>query len=427
MTMTSLGLDFGTTNTVATFAENGAARAFQFRHENEAFSAFRSVLCFWKELDDVVRSHRHEAGPWAIEQFLDLGGDCRFIQSFKTFAASPLFYDTGIFGKRYAFEDLLSTFLKAVEKHADQKFPKRVVIGRPVKFAGAQPDPELARKRYENALTAMGFDEIHHVYEPVAAAYFFAQRLAKEATILVADFGGGTSDFSVVRFSPGARGLNFEALGHSGVGIAGDAFDYRIVDHLISPMFGKGSYYTSWGKSLPIPDAYYSKFGKWNQLSIMKHTRDFTELQRLARFSLEPEKLEAFIQFLEADAGYALNRAITDLKIRLSGAERATLSMHAEGLNIERDVSRADFESWIAPDLAELDSAVGAALRDANVAEEVIDRVFLTGGTSFIPAVRELFERRFGAPKIETGDQLVSIAYGLALIAQEEDVSRWAA
>lgn len=325
----SLGLDFGATNTVATFAEKGEARAFEFRHNNDVFSAFRSVLCFWKEVDDVLRAHRHEVGPWAIEQFLELGGDCRFIQSFKTFAASPLFNDTGIFGKRYAFEDLLRTFLETVEKHADQSFPNRVVIGRPVKFAGAQPDPELARKRYESALTAMGFEEVHHVYEPVAAAYFFAQRLTKDATILVADFGGGTSDFSVVRFSPGAHGLNFEALGHWGVGIAGDAFDYRIVDHLISPMFGKGSYYTSWGKALPIPDAYYTKFGKWNQLSIMKHTRDFAELQRLARVALEPEKLEAFIAFLEADAGYALNRAVTDLKIRLSHEARATLSMHA--------------------------------------------------------------------------------------------------
>lgn len=90
-------------------------------------------------------------------------------------------------------------------------------------------------------------------------------------------------------------------------------------------------------------------------------------------------------------------------------------------------MSRADFESWIAGDLAELDRAVEAALKDAGVAEEAIDRVFLTGGTSFIPAVRRLFDARFGAQKIETGDQLVSIAYGLALIAQEEDVTRWTA
>jgi len=426
--MQSIGLDFGTTNTVATMANAaGEAEAFQFAHENAAFSAFRSVLCFWKEADAARVAHRNEAGPWAIEQFLELGGDCRFIQSFKTFAASPLFTNTAIYGNPYAFEDLLATFLRKVRDHAGRDFPERVVVGRPVKFAGAQPDEALARTRYETALERLGFAEVHHVYEPVAAAYFFAQRLKKDATILVADFGGGTSDFSVVRFSPGERGISFEALAHTGVGIAGDALDFRIVDHLVSPMFGKGSYYKSWDKVLPIPNAYYSKFGKWNQLSIMKHTRDYGELQKLAKSAMEPERLEAFLAFLDADAGYALNRAVTDVKIQLSHADEAVLALRQGEVNIERKLTRADFEGWIAADLEEIGRCVDDALAAANLKESEIDKVFLTGGSSFVPAVRALFEARFAPERIETGDQLVSIAYGLALIAQEEDVSRWTA
>lgn len=423
----SIGLDFGTTNTVATTINaDGEAEAVHFAHAGEAFDAFRSVLCFWESYDDDARRTSVEAGPWAIDQFLELAGDCRFIQSFKTFAASPLFSDTLIYTRRLKFEDLLASFLRQVRAHAGVDFPKRIVIGRPVKFAGAMPDEALARSRYEAALRAVGFEEIHHVYEPVAAAYFFAQRLNAEATILVADFGGGTSDFSVVRFSRGPNGLDYKPLAHAGVGVAGDAFDYRIVDQVVARAFGKGSEYMSWGKVLPVPNGYFTKFSRWNELSVMRHSRDYRELQQLVRTSLDPDRISAFLAFLDADAGYAMNRAVNAAKVQLSNADEGTLSFHTAGVDIERKIKRSEFEKWIAPELEEIGACVDRALRDAGLREEDVDRVFLTGGSSFVPAVRAQFESRFGAAKIETGDQLVSIAYGLALVAQEQDISRWA-
>ncbi|MEZ6024204.1 MAG: Hsp70 family protein [Hyphomonadaceae bacterium] len=330
-----------------------------------------------------------------------------------------------VYARRFKFEDLLAAFLRQVRGHAGDAFPKRVVIGRPVRFAGAAPDEELARTRYEAALRAVGFDEIHHVYEPVAAAYFFAQRLKSDATILVADFGGGTSDFSVVRFMRGPKGLEYQPLAHSGVGVAGDAFDYRIVDQVVARAFGKGSEYMSWGKILPVPAGYFSKFSKWNELSVMRHSRDYRALEKLEKASLTPEKIRAFLNFLDADAGYAMNRAVNAAKMQLSQAEAGTLSLHVAGVDIEREIKRADFEHWIAPELEQIESAVSRALEEAGLTEAGIDRVFLTGGSSFVPAVRRQFEARFGAAKIETGDQLVSIAYGLALIAQQDAIERW--
>jgi hypothetical chaperone protein len=425
----SIGLDFGTTNTVATIINaRGEAEALHFNHADASFDAFRSVLCFWQSYDesDTARTHA-EAGPWAIDQFLELGGDCRFIQSFKTFAASSLFADTLIYSRRFKFEDLLGTFLRKVRDHAGAEFPKRVVVGRPVRFAGAAPDEALARTRYEAALRAVGFEEIHHVYEPVAAAYFFAQRLEADATILVADFGGGTTDFSVVRFTRDGNGLGYTPLAHSGVGVAGDAFDYRIIDQIVARAFGKGSEYSSWGKILPVPNGYFTKFSRWNELSIMRHSKDYRDLEQLERASLTPEKIRAFLNFLDADAGYAMYRAVSAAKLQLSQADSGTLSLHVAGVDIEREIKRTEFEKWIAPELEEIDAAVSRALTQAELGEAAIDRVFLTGGSSFVPAVRAQFEQRFGVGKIETGDQLVSIAYGLALIAQEGDVGRWAA
>lgn len=423
----SIGLDFGTTNTVATMINAGGhAEAVHFKHESGGFDAFRSVLCFWETHEDDTRRTNVEAGPWAIDQFLELAGDCRFIQSFKTFAASPLFSDTLIYNRRLRFEELLSSFLRNVRGHAGIEFPKRVVIGRPVQFAGAAPDEALARTRYEAALRTVGFEEIHHVYEPVAAAYFFAQRLNADAAILVADFGGGTSDFSVVRFSRSAAGLTYEPLAHAGVGVAGDAFDYRIIDNVVARAFGKGSEYKSWDKILPVPNGYFTKFSRWNELSIMRHSKDYRDLQQLVRSSLDPDRIRAFISFLDADAGYAMNRAVTAAKVELSHADEGRLSFHFGDVDIERTIRRVEFEKWIAPELEEIGACVDRALSQASLKEGDIDRVFLTGGSSFVPAVRTQFESRFGAAKIETGDQLVSIAYGLALIAQEHEISRWA-
>lgn len=423
----SIGLDFGTTNTVATMVNaDDRVEAIHFSHNNEAFDAFRSVLCFSETDDDRGRRTSVDAGPWAIEKFVELGGDCRFIQSFKTFAASPLFTDTLIYNRRLKFEDLLAGFLRQVRSHAGIDFPKRVVIGRPVSFAGASPDEALARTRYEAALRTVGFEEIHHVYEPVAAAYFFAQRLKADATILVADFGGGTSDFSVVRFSVRPSGLGYTPLAHAGVGVAGDAFDYRIIDRVVARAFGKGSEYMSWGKVLPVPNAYFNKFSRWNELSVMRHSRDYRELQQLVRDSLDPDRIRAFLAFLDADAGYAMYRAVSAAKMQLSHAGEGKLSLHVAGVDIERSIKRAEFEKWIAPELQEIDACVERALAHAGLRETQIDRVFLTGGSSFVPAVRAQFESRFGASRIETGDQLVSIAYGLSLIGHENDISRWA-
>lgn len=424
----SIGLDFGTTNTVATMVNaKGQVEAVHFAHEGEPFDAFRSVLCFSETDDAAGRRTNVDAGPWAIEKFVELVGDCRFIQSFKTFAASALFTDTLIYNRRLKFEDLLANFLRRVRVHAEMDFPKRVVIGRPVTFAGADPDAALARDRYEAALRAVGFEEIHHVYEPVAAAYYFAQRLNTDATILVADFGGGTSDFSVVKFSVGPDGLGYEPLAHAGVGVAGDAFDYRIIDRVVARAFGKGSEYKSWDKILPVPNSYFQKFSRWNELSMMRYSRDYRELQDLVRSSLDPDRIRAFIAFLEADAGYAMYRAVSAAKMQLSQGDEGTLSLHVAGVDIERTIKRSEFEAWVAPELAEIGACVDRSLNEAGLAETQIDRVFLTGGSSFVPAVRALFEQRFGTAKIETGDQLVSIAYGLSLIGREKDISRWTA
>jgi len=390
-------------------------------------STFRSALSF--QVDPEANAGRAvEAGPWAIEAYIDDPGETRFIQSFKSYAASRLFTETTILGRRYAFEDMLSAFLLRVRAHAGgdlAELPKRLIVGRPVTFAGVQPDPALALSRYEIAFKRLGFEEILYAYEPVAAAFFFARRLDADATVLVADFGGGTSDFSIIRFERKAGALTATPLGQSGVGVAGDAFDYRIIDHLVSPELGKGSSYRDFDNILPAPNRYYASFARWDQLALMRASRDMRDIRGLVRKSLEPEKMARLVELLDENLGYRLYQSVSRLKEALSGAETADFSFQAETFAIEKRVERGEFEGWIGRELSAIETAVDEALAHAGLAPDGVDRVFLTGGSSFVPAVRRMFEDRFGAAKIATGAELESIASGLALMAGEADLSQW--
>jgi hypothetical chaperone protein len=394
--------------------------------ERELF-AFRSALSFYAP-PERPSERTVEAGPWAIEAYVEDPLETRFIQSFKSFAASESFTETQIIGRRYLFEDLLSAFLLKLRDHAGADLaamPKRVIVGRPVTFAGAAPKESLALTRYEAAFARLGFTEILYAYEPVGAAFFFARELAEDATVLVGDFGGGTSDFSIIRFTRENGEIRSIPLGRSGVGVAGDAFDYRIIDNLVSPELGKGSTYTSFGKTLPIPNRYYSAFARWDQLALMRASREMREIRKLVREADEPEKIGRLLETLDENYGYLLYRSVSALKEALSAEEAAEFRFEAGNIAIARRVARSEFEGWIAPELSLIEHAVDEALADAGLAADGVDRVFLTGGSSLVPAVRDIFHRRFPPEKIERGAELESIASGLALMGRERDLTRW--
>jgi hypothetical chaperone protein len=307
------------------------------------------------------------------------------------------------------------------------ELPERVIVGRPVTFAGAAPSERLALSRYEAAFERMGFSEILYAYEPVGAAFFFARELDHDATVLVGDFGGGTSDFSIIRFERHAGEVRAVPLGRAGVGVAGDAFDYRIIDNLVSPDLGKGGDYVSFGKTLPIPYKYYAAFARWDQLALLRASRDMREIRALFREAVEPEKIGALIETLDENYGYQLYRSVSRLKEALSADEAAEFRFEAGSISLRGGVKRATFEGWIAPELARIETAVDEALAAANLAPAGVDRIFLTGGSSLVPAVRAIFHRRFDPGRIETGAELESIASGLALMGRERDLSRWTA
>ncbi len=424
----AIGIDFGTTNTVVCLIDAaGEAQLVVFPHDGSEVVAFRSALSFHAPVDDP-KGRVAEAGPWAIETYLEEPLETRLIQSFKSHAASALFTDTLILGRRFRFEDLLSTFLLRLRSYAAEamlELPSTAILGRPVTFAGARPDSDLAMARYQIAFSRLGFTDIRFALEPIAAAFFFARNLNAAATVLVGDFGGGTSDFSILRFEPAPRGVTATALANAGVGLAGDAFDYRIIDNLVSPHLGKGASYKAFDNILPIPNRYFSAFARWEQLALLRASRDMKDIRGLTRTCLQPEKIERLVEMLDDNHGYRLYQAISRLKEALSRSDAARFVFDAGSIHIEKDVARSRFEAWIAPELAAMAGAIDQVLERADLTAGRIDQVFLTGGSSFVPAVRALFAQRFGDSKLQGGGELVSIASGLAYMGQEADLDLW--
>lgn len=421
--LAGVGIDFGTTNSVmAVAAPDGDIRSVVWPSATGLVDIFRTALFFWSE-GRAPRAEVHQvAGPQALEKALAGTGEGRFIQSIKTYLASAAFRETRLFAQRMTIEDLVATFLRDMAGRGSidpRGIGVPVVAGRPVVFAGERPDEGLAVDRLQAAYRAAGFQTIDLLYEPLGAAYWYARDLRRDETVLVADFGGGTSDFSVIRFTRAGGRLRSVALGHAGVGIAGDTFDYRLIDHLVAPQLGKGSLYRSFDKRLPFPAYVHAAFAQWHQLSWLKTPSTMRELKSLAVASEAPDAVDKLIAFLDLDLGFELYQAISRVKARLSDAETATLAFASHGVTLEAEVTRSDFERFIAADLARIAGAMDQALQAAGVGVADVDAVFLTGGTSFVPSVRRLFVERFGPGKVKAGNAFQSVASGLALAAAD--------
>lgn len=413
----AVGLDFGTTNSAVAIAGDGApARVLPLPTPGGGTAGtWRTVLCFEPAEDRApVRS---SAGPHAIARYAESEGVARFLQSIKSHLASASFVDTSIFGRSFKLEQLIGVYLRALRAAAPIDLGNRAVVGRPVRYWGADDDAddERAVSRMRTALALAGFDDVTFAYEPVAAAHAYATRLDHDELVLIADLGGGTSDFSVVAVGPGHGA---EVWATTGVAIAGDAFDARVVDHVVAPPLGKGTRYrVELGGEAPVPSWIYNALRRWHTLSLLKSPQTTRLLERIADGALAREAIARLLHVVEDDLGLPLHDAVEASKLALTRGDRAAFAFARPGVRISDELARAAFDAWIEPDLDAIDAAVGDALTAAGVTAADIDRVFATGGSSLVPAVRARLAARFGADRIVGGEELTSVAAGLAEMA----------
>lgn len=432
-----VGIDFGTTNSAIALLDrdrattaDGQARIVPMPPmpggDGSPTSTLRSLLAFDGKHRDVRRKVIPLVGQEAIGAYLEDDTDCRLLQSFKSYLTSHQFTGAPLFGVTYTLEDMIALMidrLRSVARAHGGGDIRQVVAGRPVRFVSddGNSEEEFAVNRLRDAFARAGVDQLELEYEPIAAAYYYERTLTHDETVLVADFGGGTSDFCLMRLGPGRdRDRPRDAiLGTNGVGNAGDALDRRILDSGLAGHFGKGLTYHSGSKELPMPSWLFGKMARWHHISFLNTGSTRRMLRDIQRHCDDPEPIDNLLAVIEENLGYHLFRAVEQVKVALSRQDQTEFRFDQGPISLRQTVSRQQFEDWIRPELTEIETCLDDLLAKTGLAAHQVDRVFMTGGTSLVPAVRAIFARRFGEDRLSSGGEFVSVASGLAYRARE--------
>lgn len=429
----AIGIDFGTTNSSIAWVDGSdEVQLATFPYLGSLTDSYRSLLYLQQVKEGGVNTLKSWTGPEGIEHYLSAETTGRLIQSLKSYLSSRNLQSTEVFGRRYTLEDLIARILRDLREKAEHQFGIKIgsaVVGRPVHFSGAEKeeDDSYAEGRLKSAFELAGYESVEFEMEPVAAAHYYESMLDHDELVLIGDFGGGTSDFSLIHVGPAVRRrgrVSGGIVGNAGVGIAGDTFDAKIIRHLVSPALGAGSQLRSLGKILPVPNWVYIRLERWHHLSLLRAKDVLDMLKGVHAQSLEPDKIGALIHFIKEGLGFHLHRAVQKVKCDLSNDSVATFRFSDGLVDLTAEVERASFEAWISEDLARISKCVDSLLNSAGVLPKDVDMVFLTGGSSFVPALRRIFEMRFGEKRIRGGNEFTSVARGLALKAMDLRLSR---
>ncbi len=410
--MAVCGLDFGTSNSAIALPGGEVLRVDPAAAQPRLF---RSVLFFPEETREVL------AGNDAIARYLDDNAG-RFIQSMKTWLPSTTFTRTQIRGTTLLLEDLIAVFLRRLREQGSAHLGTdldAVVLGRPARFAPTPEGDAAAEARLRKAATLAGFREVAFVIEPIAAALAYEATLDHDELVLVADFGAGTTDLTLMRLGPSRRvqgDRRVDVVASTGVYVGGDRFDAAIMKHKLLPHFGQGSTYAVGQKRMPIPNYVLTRLQSWNEMSLIRERSTRELIDQMLRGSDSKPAIKALHDLVMYNLGYRLFGAIERAKVELSSRSHAVIEFDEERIHIQERITRDEFEAWTAPLVVELERCTDALLARAP-SDLHIDAVFLTGGTSQVPAVQALFARKFGTERLRTADAFTSVVEGLGRAA----------
>ncbi len=416
---TVFGLDFGTTNSALSVNSNGSVEVIDIDPHNPTGKTLRSVIFIDEDKGVYV-------GQEAIVQYIEQGGEGRFMQSIKSFLPSALFEYTTINGKRHELEDVIALILKAVKERGEEFVGHAVtdvVMGRPVVFSEDRNKDILAEGRLKRAAEIAGFKHVAFQLEPVAAALTFENSLeqGQEKIVLIGDFGGGTSDFTVIKLTGGksrSPGRTTDVLSLGGVYIAGDAFDSRLMWKKVAKYFGRNVRYKSMtGQTLDMPSPITFKLINWHLIPQLQTNSIREAIRHIKQTADDVPAIRNLENLIEDNNGFMLFQAIEKAKIELSFYEKSTVFFREQELEIKEPVLRKEFEAAIHGHRAKIAACIDETVKKAGLRPEDIDVIFTTGGTSHVPCIKDLFVQRFGLQKMQHRDAFTSVAYGLGLSA----------
>jgi hypothetical chaperone protein len=410
--MSICGLDFGTSNTTLGTIENHAPvlAELEVGHTTIPSSIFY-------EVDGAVL-----IGRKALEAYVD-GAPGRLMRSLKSVLGTSLIEETTRLGRqRTSFRDVIAYYLAAVKRRAEQATGRElrdVVHGRPVHFVDNDEDADRkAEQTLREIAREIGFDEVTFQFEPIAAALEYERQISTEEVALIADIGGGTSDFSIVRLGPQRHGKADRAgdiLANDGVRIGGTDFDRQLSLGVVMPLFGFGSAMKR--KGLDVPSSYFHDLATWSNINRMYEPRVLADIRQVRREACEPALLDRLARVVDEQRGHTLALEVEEAKIALSDAQKADIPLEWVAPGLRAAIGRRDLVSHTRQLAERIAARVKLCLAQARLPADAIDAVFLTGGSVRLAHVRKAITESVPSARVVEGDTFGAVGKGLTLEA----------
>jgi hypothetical chaperone protein len=410
--MSICGLDFGTSNTTLGTIE-GQAPALV------ALEAGQTTIpsAIFYEVDGAVL-----IGRKAIEAYVD-GAPGRLMRSLKSVLGTSLIDETTRVGReRTSFRDVIAYYLGAVKRRAEQAIDRElrdVVHGRPVHFVDNAPDSDRkAEETLRQIAREIGFEDVTFQFEPIAAAFEYERQITSEEVALIADIGGGTSDFSIVRIGPQRHdkaNRSADILANDGVRIGGTDFDRQLSLGVVMPLFGFGSAMKRPG--LDVPSSYFHDFATWSSINRMYEPRVIADIRQVRQEASQPDLIDRLVRVVDEQRGHTLAMEVEDAKIALSDQRRADIPLEWVTPGLRAAIGRPDLVSHTRQLAERIAARIKICLAQARLAADDIDAVFLTGGSVRLAHVRKAIIKAVPSARIVEGDTFGAVGKGLTLEA----------
>jgi hypothetical chaperone protein len=409
--MIACGLDFGTSNSAIGVMRQGVAELAPI----EAHDTLMPSAVFF----DYETKGRVLLGNAAITAYVEQT-EGRLMRALKSILGSPLIdEETSLGGRKVPLTHVVEIFVRNLKAKAEEFAGQEigsVVMGRPVRFVDDDDQADArAQSVLERVARQAGFREITFAYEPIAAAHHYEQTAPREELVLIADIGGGTSDFSIVRVGPERRGRadrSGDVLASTGVRVGGTDLDTALSLASVMPLLGLGTQLVE--KNLPMPNALYHQLATWATINFAYTYRNEREVTELASLACEPEKVARLLKLLQQGLGHRLAFTVEDAKIALSSDDRVAIPLAFLEAGLSAVATRRAFDRAIGGATDRLHKAAGDCIAAAGLKADAIETIFLTGGSSRVPAVRKAVARAAPAARVAGGSDLLSVALGLA-------------
>jgi len=406
------GIDFGTSNSTAGWIHGSASPLLVLE---DGKTTLPSVVFFNVEEEATC------FGRAALGEYLD-GYEGRLMRSLKSLLGSSLIDgQTEVHGRALPFRELLAKFIGELKRRAEQSAGRpfdTAVFGRPVHFVDdSVTADQQAQTTLEETARAVGFKEVSFQFEPIAAAFHYEQTITREELVLVADIGGGTSDFSLVRLSPERAGLierRDDLLANAGVHIGGTDFDKYLSLAGLLPLLG---YKTRLRNNAEVPSSYYFNLATWHTINFNYTRKIWMELQEVYRDAVEQDKLDRLLRLIEHREGHWLALQVEAAKIALSDSDSTQVKLERIAPNLAIDISRSTFDASIEHLVTQVETTVQGLLSSAQLGVDEVDTVFFTGGSSGVPLLRSRIAALLPNARPVEGDLFGSIGAGLAVEA----------